>query len=282
MFYLLISVLCSVSVGVFFKLIRSKQSIHIFLIALNYVVAAVAVSYFFPLSITDSFAHIPWGLVLPLIILLPGIFLFLPISIQNSGIIKTDIAQRLSLVIPILCSFWIFGETISPQKYVALALGFLSIFFILNKQSASQKSSYFLLVIFLGYGIIDVLFKQVALHSEIPYTAVLFYIFSGSALVSLLVVLFQYTSLKTQLNSKNMLFGATLGVLNFANIYFYLKAHQYFKSTPTTVFAVMNFGVVLLGTLIGSLFFKEKLSKLNIIGLFLALGAIALIVSSQK
>jgi drug/metabolite transporter (DMT)-like permease len=72
-----------------------------------------------------------------------------------------------------------------------------------------------------------------------------------------------------------------LGLFNFLNIWFYLKAHQSFAKNPTTVFATMNFGVILLGTLIGAVYFKEKLSKKNILGLVLAVVAIIFIVISQ-
>jgi hypothetical protein len=44
---------------------------------------------------------------------------------------------------------------------------------------------------------------------------------------------------------------------NFGNILFYLKAHQAFADNPSTVFAAMNMGVIILGSL-GILVFKEK------------------------
>ena len=76
-------------------------------------------------------------------------------------------------------------------------------------------------------------------------------------------------------------YGLLLGLLNFLNIYFYLRAHQSFAKHPTTVFATMNFGVILLGTLVGTFYFKEKLSGKNVLGLVLAVIAIIVIVVSQ-
>ena len=282
MVYLILSIISSVSVGILFKLIRSKASVTILLFTFNYAVATCAAFYFFKPDLPASFTHIPWSLVLPLIILLPGIFMFLPLAIKNSGIIKTDIAQRLSLIIPILCSLWLFKERISSLKMAALVIGFLSVIFILNKKNTSQKNSLYLLVIFFGYGCIDVLFKQVALSQSISYTAVLTYIFTGCFLVCLVATAVKLKKIKTGFKANMVMYGIVLGIINFANIFFYLKAHQFFKDTPTTVFATMNFGVVLLGTLVGTFFFKEKLTKLNGIGLFLALLAITLIVISQN
>ena len=36
----------------------------------------------------------------------------------------------------------------------------------------------------------------------------------------------------------------------------------------------MNMGVIVLGTLVGALLFRERLSRLNLLGVLLALGAI--------
>ena len=135
-----------------------------------------------------------------------------------------------------------------------------------------------MLFVFLGYGIIDVFFKKIALVHEYAYTTLLFYIFGGCFIFSILLIVSRINSIKRSKNTKYLLFGFLLGVFNFCNIFFYLKAHQVFKETPTTVFAGMNFGVIILGTIIGYFFFKEKLSKKNIFGLILAILAVILIV----
>jgi hypothetical protein len=43
--------------------------------------------------------------------------------------------------------------------------------------------------------------------------------------------------------------GGLVGAFNFGNILFYLKAHQAFADNPSTVFAAMNMGVIILGSL---------------------------------
>lgn len=57
-------------------------------------------------------------------------------------------------------------------------------------------------------------------------------------------------------------------------ILFYIKAHQSFGSNPTLVFAGMNIGVICLGTITGALIFKEKISKVNWLGIVFSLCAI--------
>jgi drug/metabolite transporter (DMT)-like permease len=97
-----------------------------------------------------------------------------------------------------------------------------------------------------------------------------------------MVVSFEMVFKKAKLNYKNLLFGGLVGIFNFGNILFYLKAHQSFAENPSTVFAGMNMGVIIIGSLTGIFIFKEKLSRMNFAGLFLALIAIVLIVLSQQ
>jgi drug/metabolite transporter (DMT)-like permease len=281
MVYLFISILFSVSVGILFKLIKARTTINIFLIAVNYLCAIAATWIFFRPQI--QLRAIPFNIYnVSLSILLPLVFILLSLSIRYSGIIKTDIAQRISLVIPIACSYWVFNETIPLLRWLGIVIGFIAMFFILNKaQRSHEKNAVFLLLVFLGYGIIDVLFKMVALQKSIPYTTALFYIFCGSFVVAAAITLLSFIKNKIVITTGTFFYGLLLGLFNFLNIYFYLKAHQYFSENPTTVFATMNFGVILLGTLAGAIYFKEKLSFKNILGLIMAVIAILLVVVSQ-
>ena len=281
MINLIISILCSVSVGVLFKLIKAKTSVNIFLIAINYLCAIVATYACFRPEIDLS--HIVYNSsTISLSVLLPLVFILLSLSIRYSGIIKTDIAQRISLVIPVACSYWIFNEVIPPMRWIGIITGFIALFFILNKgEKTNGNNPVYLLLVFLGYGIIDVLFKQVALQKSIPYTIALFYIFCGCFIFSSLITIVAIIKKKLRIQKSAVFYGILLGVFNFLNIYFYLKAHQSFAKNPTTVFATMNFGVILLGTLTGAIYFKEKLSGKNILGLVLAVIAIVFVVLSQ-
>ncbi|MEO9020502.1 MAG: EamA/RhaT family transporter [Ginsengibacter sp.] len=281
MINLIISILCSVSVGVLFKYIKARTSVNILLITINYLCAVIATYISFRPEINiSSIAYDHYTILLS--VLLPSVFILLSLSIHYSGIIRTDIAQRISLVIPIACSYWIFNESISWFRWVGLATGFISLFFILSKsQKSNGNNSIYLLFVFIGYGVIDVLFKQVALQKNIPYTTALFYIFCGSFIFSLMITAVSLFKKKLIVQKSTIFYGVLLGLFNFLNIYFYLKAHQSFAKNPTTVFATMNFGVILLATLIGAFYFKEKLSRKNILGLILAVIAILFVVISQ-
>jgi drug/metabolite transporter (DMT)-like permease len=282
MLFLILSVLCSVTVGVIFKITRKYNADPIQIITFNYVTALILCYFTFSPDLTVVHADAPWNIYAAVGVLLPIVFLFLFTSIRYMGIVKTDAAQRLSLFIPIIAAWLIFKEDFNTYKVVGLVIGFIALLFILRKQSTNDQNKWiFPAAVFLGFGIIDILFKQIALFTALPYTTSLFIVFDISLAVSLLVVVYDVVLKKVKLSSKNILFGALVGIFNFGNILFYLKAHKAFAENPSTVFAGMNMGVIVLGSLVGLLFFKEKLSKINFIGIFLALIAIIFIVFSQ-
>ena len=282
MLFLLLSVICSVTVGVIFKLARNHKVSIIQMVAANYAVAILLCFTFFNVSLSVSSA-VPWGLYTCLGFLLPLVFLFLATSIKQVGIVKTDAAQRLSLFIPILAAWLLFEETFNTYKLVALIIGFPAILMILMKPVSKEKTNWtYPLLVLLGFGIIDILFKKMALYTTIPFTISLLVVFSIALFLMLLLVCYDLIVNTSKITLKNILLGGLVGVFNFGNIFFYLRAHQEFKDNPSTVFAVMNLGVIILGSVIGVVVFKEKLSVQNYLGLIIALIAILLIVFSQQ
>lgn len=282
MLFLVLSILCSVIVGVIFKITRKYNSNPTQIVAFNYVTALLLCYFTFSPNLAEVNATAPWNIYIAIGFLLPLVFLFLVASIKYMGIVKTDAAQRLSLFIPILAAWFIFKEEFNSYKVIGLVIGFLALLFILRKQSENTENKWiYPAVVLIGFGIIDILFKQIALFTTLPYTTSLFVVFAIALVIAVAIVLYGMISKKEKLNSKNILFGALVGIFNFGNILFYLKAHKAFAENPSTVFAGMNIGVIILGSIIGVFFFKEKLSKMNYLGLILALISIVFIVISQ-
>lgn len=282
MLFLILSILCSVIVGVIFKISRKYNANPSQIISFNYI-AAITLCYFtFSPDLKTFDNNAPLGIYTAVGILLPIVFLFLALSIRFMGIAKTDAAQRLSLFIPILAAWLLFNESFNTYKLIGVVIGFTALLFILRKQSDNKENKWiYPAIVLFGFGLVDILFKKIALYTVVPYTTSLFFVFLIAFAVSVLIVLYKLIVVKEKLEIKNIPFGILVGIFNFGNILFYLKAHKAFAENPSTVFAGMNMGVIILGTIIGAYFFKEKLSKTNIIGLFLALIAIIFIVLSQ-
>jgi drug/metabolite transporter (DMT)-like permease len=204
-------------------------------------------------------------------------------SVRLAGIVRTDAAQRLSLFISILSAFLIFSETLNVVKITGIAMGIISIILLIpwkEKRAVRRRSTnswFYLVLIFVGFGVIDVLLKQVAKVTTVPFTTSLFIIFILAFIISVIGLIYLISTKKTRFSWPHILIGWILGVVNFGNIFFYIKAHQALANNPSTVFSTMNIGVIVAGALVGLLIFREKLSRLNLAGIVLAIIAIVVI-----
>lgn len=286
MLYVFLSVCCSVIVSVLLKLAR-RYSIDIFqAITWNYSMALLLTWFFFKPQLANL-QQPPIGIYVAVGVLLPLVFWVMASSVRVVGIVRTDVAQRLSLFIPIIAAFLLFNETLSPLKIAGIVVGFAAILCSIpwQKKTANRKvlsnAWIYLLVVFLGFGTIDVLFKKVAAFTAVPYTTSLFLIYGLSFVIAFVGLLVRVFAKQTRIVWPHILFGLILGVANFGNILFYLKAHKALATSPSAVFSAMNIGVISVGAIVGLFVFNERLSLLNKIGIGLAIIAIIIITYSQ-
>lgn len=279
MLYLLVSIVCSVSVSVLLKLARGRGIDLEQAVAVNYLAAIALCLYFLKPDLGGWQQLLPtWWLFAALGVLLPSVFVIMGRAVETAGIVKSDAAQRLSLFLPVVAAFTLFGEPLAHNRLIGLALAFCALFCLLWKQDGGKgkaksgsagQTALLLLGVWGGYGVIDILFKQLAKSGQ-AFSANLLVAFMLAALL-----MFGYLFAKgVRWRWAGISGGVLLGALNFANILSYIRAHQAMAENPTLVFAGMNMGVIVLGTLVGALVFKEKVSAVNAAGIALALCAI--------
>lgn len=281
MYTLILSISCSVAVSVLLKMARSRQIQVDQAIAFNYVMAGSLCWLLLGPRPGDLLAEsTPWALLIALGILLPSVFLIMAKAVQQAGIVLSDVAQRLSLLLPLIAAFTVFGETATGSKLLGIAVALCALGALLwrpGKRSDADTSSTraglltaaLLLGVWFGYGTIDILFKQMAkAGSAFPTTLLGAFMLAG-------VVSFSYLIIRGSAWSvRSMAAGLLLGLLNFGNIYFYVRAHQVYSDNPTLVFSAMNIGVISLGTLVGAGVFRERIHWVNGLGVALAIAAI--------
>jgi drug/metabolite transporter (DMT)-like permease len=253
----------------------------------NYSMAILLTWFFFKPSLANL-QNAPILNYVALGVLFPLLFLIMATSVSKAGIVRTDVAQRLSLFIPIISAFVLFGEASSPVKIIGIALAFVAILCSIpwqkntSRVEKDNKGAWgYLLVVFLGFGVIDVLLKQITKVNNVPFPVAIFIIFILAFALSFIGLIYQVVTKKMKFSWPHILIGWVLGLFNFGNILFYLKAHKALANNPSSVFASMNIGVIIVGTLIGVVIFKEKLSVLNRVGILVAVLAIIVIYFPQ-
>lgn len=283
MLYIFLSIFCSVTVSVLLKLAKRYQIDVYQAITWNYS-AAILLTWLFFRPHLANLGSAPAFTYLSLGILLPVLFVIIATSIKLTGIVRTDAAQRLSLFIPILAAFLLFGEKLNGVKIVSLVIGFTALICLIpwkQRRAVRRRSTFswfYLVIIFVGMGAIDVLLKQVAKTKDIPFTTSLFMIFVIAFVVSVTGLIYLVANKRKHFSWPHIIIGWILGAANFGNILFFIKAHQVLANRPASVFSTMDIGVIVLGAAIGVFIFREKLSRLNLVGIIL--GIIAIIINS--
>ena len=269
---------CSVIVSILLKLAKAQGFDALQMIVWNYASASVLCFLWFKPDLQHvSIINTPWWLIIALGVLLPSVFLCLARSLQYAGIVKTEIAQRLSVVLSLLAAFFIFQEQFNTLKIIGIVLGVFAVLSLLfshqqdkTGQSSTKQAMLYLALVWFGYALIDVLLKYTT-GLGLQFAVALNLMFICAFILSLAYIVM---TTKTAGNRKNILAGMGLGLLNFANIALYVKAHMLLKDTPAIVFAGMNILVVVLGAFSGLIIFKEKLTPTTALGLTLGLASV--------
>ncbi|WP_284090440.1 DMT family transporter [Acinetobacter pittii] len=284
MILILAAALSSVLVSILLKNLKKKGYQPLQMIAWNYASASLLCFLWFQPDIQHvSIMHTPWWLILALGVILPSIFLCLAKSLEYAGIVKTELAQRLSVVLSLLAAYFFFHEQFNALKLWGIGLGILAVLLVLFGQMKSfsnhqsRKAILALLSVWCGYAAVDVLLKYTS-SLGLQFTLTLNLIFITAFILSISYLLLQKTQ-KWQF--KSTIAGLILGILNFSNIALYVKAHILLKDSPAIVFASMNILVVLLGILSGVILYKEKLKWPTILGILLGISGVVCLASAM-
>lgn len=285
MTFVLAAALFSVLVSVLLKLMP-RHGIDVGqAVTWNYLAAGLLCLWMLdPPLATLRAATTPWPALIVLALVLPSLFLVLAAAVRQAGIVRTDIAQRLSLLLSLIAAFTLFGEALDAWKLAGLALGIAAVLAILVRPEKSVARTggavWLLLAVWVGFALVDVMLKAIA-RAGTPFAASLLVVFA-LAFVGMLAVQAWRHARGQRLTLRNVVAGLLLGALNFGNIVCYVRAHRALPDSPAVVFATMNIGVVVLGTLVGVLAFGERTSHWNRLGIALAIIAIVLIALAPR
>lgn len=277
MLLILAAALSSVLVSILLKNLKKKGYQPLHMIAWNYASASLLCFWWFKPDIQHiSIQKTPWWLIIALGLILPSIFLCLAKSLEYAGIVKTEVAQRLSVVLSLLAAYFFFHEQFNSLKLWGIGLGIFAVLLVLfgqmntSSNHQSRKAIFALLSVWFGYAAVDILLKYTS-SLGLQFTLTLNLIFITAFILSISYLLVQKTQ-KWQF--KSAIAGLILGVLNFLNIALYVKAHILLKDSPAIVFASMNILVVLFGIASGIILYKEKLKWPTVLGIILGISGV--------
>lgn len=285
MIYLLLSILFSSSLLIFFKLFEKYQVNAVLAIAINYAAAAIVGYFFIQKSNPLTYNDLDWLVIsCSLGVMFSIVFNLSRSATQKVGMGITSVAMKLGVIFPVIVGIVFYKEDFQEINYLGLLLGFISIYFLNNpSKSIDNKVDRFTLLlpvfVWLGSGICDSAIQLIQQKFPIPASNGMFSFtaFLAAAISSIGFVIFN----RMKWDLKSLIGGFALGIPNYFSIYFLVKALQEmekdFQMKSSNLFMVNNLSIVILSVGIGLALFKEKLDKFKIFGLFLALLALYLI-----
>ncbi len=195
--------------------------------------------------------------------------------------IITSIFQKLSLVFPVIIGIGLFGEEGSMSKYVAILLAIVAIILINIKDkqdpetlATAKKYWYWPFLVLFGSGLIEVVIfytqaKGIVTDAGLSFVSTLFFLAGCWGVLYLLV------TRSFSFARQDIIGGIILGVPNFFTIYLLIKGLETWEGS--VLFPINNLGVIVLTTILGVYLFREKLSRINYIGLVMAIICVLLI-----
>jgi drug/metabolite transporter (DMT)-like permease len=291
MIYLILSIIFSVLLLVNFRL-HGKYNISTFqAIILNYPVCIITGLLLLPdnqhftldLSQNYTWAALALGIGFVITFLLSGY------ATQRIGMTITSLANNISLVIPVLCSIFIFkvSNNFDWLNYLGLFLAIVAVGLSTYKTDETGENKginlndfWLPVAVFIMYGITNTTFNYLNLRfvtdsgQTIPFTLL---ILTGSVASGSILLIFRLLTKQETFAFRNLIAAFPLGIPNFLSFFFLLKALDAYKNNGAFVLPIYNIGVILASAIVAFIVFKEKLQKLNRWGLVLAVIAIGLI-----
>lgn len=193
--------------------------------------------------------------------------------------IITSIFQKLSLIFPVLAGLLFFSEQASTLKLIAIPLTVMAIIMSNfpdkkneNAVKAIKRFWYLPILVLFGSGLIEVLLFYVQQSGKVGeaglnFTSLLF------VMAGIWGLLFLIIKGKLSFRPREVIAGICIGIPNFFTIYLLIKGLE-IGWDGSVLFPVNNVGTIFFTAIIGILIFKERLTKINYIGLVLAIVAV--------
>lgn len=266
MIFLLLTVCSSSLVSIVMRLSSHKIKSNLGMLAANYVVCSLLGACYagfsvFPVQETGYPTTLGLGIVNGFLYL--ASFILLQANTKTNGVVLSSLFMKLGLLVPMVLSVLFFGEIPTVVQIVGFCLAVGAIVLInLKKEENAKGFTWGLITLLLLGGGAEAMAK---VYESVGTAALndtfLFYTFGVALLLCIGLLIIK----KERPGGKELLYGVMIGIPNFFSAKFLLRA---LKDLPAVVvYPTSNVGTILLVTLTGVLAFKERLTKLQWLGL---------------
>lgn len=227
----------------------------------------------------------PWACLMGIIFIV--LYNVVGITTQRIGASVAAVSYKVSLIIPVVFGIYLYNEKLQALQWAGIALALIAVILtcLPNKQAEQKNKLHpvwlFVLpaILFFGSGLQDTLIKYIeqAYLNDYNKDAFLSCAFAAAALLGTIALIVRLVRRQQVFNWKNVVAGTLIGVPNYFSIWCLVKYLQVSTLQSSAIIPINNMGIVLLSALAAWMLFKERLSTINRVGIFLSLVAILLI-----
>lgn len=276
MFSLLLAICSSAMVSILMRLSETKIRNNTGMLCMNYLMCILlGWSY----AGTDWFPAAPSLSTAVTLGCLNGVlylasFVLLQVNVRKNGVVLSSTFMKLGLLVTMAVSVCFFGEVPGPVQTAGFVLAVAAIVLINYRSGSSGAGNAWLLIALLvGGGMADAISK-VFEELGTPSLADHFLLYTF-AVAFLCCVCLNTAEKKGWPGKWELLFGLSIGVPNFFSSKFLLRALE--DIAAVIVYPVYSVAGILLVTIAGLVFFKERLTKRQWLALGLILAALVLL-----
>ncbi len=282
MLYIFLSIIVSTLLGISFKVISVKNINSFQAIIVNYVVAGslgfiTTKSQVTPLNVFDQ-PFIYLAVVLGLVFIC--CLFFIAETTAKYGISVAQVANRMSVVVPISIAILFYGDGFTLFKVIGILLAVSAVYLVSHKETEGKVEEKFWwlfpLIIFVCSGIIDssINYAQKFLVTDLTLDVFLSTVFASAFILGAIVLLYQLFAKGHKFEGSAIPAGIILGIINYSTMFFLGKALASGVLEASVFFPINNLSILTISTIISVMVYKEKLSQKNWLGIGLSLLAI--------
>ena len=198
-------------------------------------------------------------------------------SIESNGAVMTSAFSKLGLIVPLLMSVVFFGEKPGLFQIIGTLIVLCAMWVINQKKDSGSITAPVILVVVLVFtGLADSMAKIFGRVGTRDQDSLYILLVFATALV-LTVLLFFAEKRRTGKTAqiKDFAAGIAVGIPNYFSSLLLLKTLSVFPAF--IVYTVFSTGALMVLSIVGVAFFKEKLQKNQIIGLLMIVTALVLL-----
>lgn len=281
MIYLLLAIVGSGVIPVIFRAFEAWRVNLYWAIPVNYL-TCVVLGNAFGGGLIDPLGlmHRPWAVFAAVQgILLAVNFYLLAYTAQRAGVAIAALASRLSVAVPTLLAFVLYGDALTSLKLAGLLAALTALYLCTAPERAggakANLSRLMPVLVFATFGAYFAILKylQARYLDAASYHSYVMAGFLFAFLASLLIGAVKGLVSPAQLRGRPIAAGLALGGVNYLAVYALLRMLALEGWESSQLFPTYSVGVVALSALLGALLFGERLSRRRKLGL--ALGALA-------